>query len=46
MIYEDLQILPSVYEAAIIRNKDIFDTIVEVGFVDSYTGFTSELFII
>jgi len=38
----DLRILPSVYEAAIIRNKDISDTMVEVGFVDRYTGFTSK----
>jgi len=38
----DLRILPSVYEAAIIRNKDLPDTMVEVGFVDRYTGFTSK----
>ena len=38
----DLRILPSVYEAAIIRNKDIPDTMVEVGYVDRYTGFTSK----
>jgi hypothetical protein len=38
----DLRILPSVYEAAIIRNTDIPDTMVEVGFVDRYTGFTSK----
>ena len=38
----DLRILPSVYEAAIVRNKDIPDTMVEVGFVDRYTGFTSK----
>jgi len=38
----DLRILPSVYEAAIIRNKDIPDTMIEVGFVDRYTGFTSK----
>ena len=42
MIYEDLQILPSIYEAAIIRNKDIFDIMVEVSFVDRYTRFTSK----
>ena len=38
----DLRILPSVYEAAIIRNKDIPDTMVEVGFIDRYSGFTSK----
>ena len=38
----DLRILPSVYEAAIIKNKDIPDTTIEVGFVDRYTGFTSK----
>jgi len=38
----DLRILPSVYEAAILRNKDIPDTMVEIGFVDRYTGFTSK----
>jgi len=38
----DLRILPSVYEAAIARNKDIPNTMIEVGFVDRYTGFTSK----
>jgi len=38
----DLRILPSVYEAAIVRNKDIQDTTVELGFVKRYTGFTSK----
>ena len=33
----DLRILPSVYEAAIVRNKDIQDTTVELGFVKRYT---------
>jgi len=37
----DLRLLPSVYEAAILRNKDIPDTMIELGFVDRYTGFTS-----
>ncbi|MFC2073544.1 OprD family outer membrane porin, partial [Campylobacterota bacterium] len=37
----DLRLLPSVYEAAIIRNKDIPDTMIEVGFVDRYSGFGS-----
>ena len=37
----DLRLLPSVYEAAIIRNKDIPDTMIEVGFVDRYSGFCS-----
>ena len=38
----DLRILPSVYEAAIIRNTDIPDTMIELGYVDRYTGFTSK----
>ncbi|MEA1880731.1 MAG: OprD family outer membrane porin [Campylobacterota bacterium] len=38
----DLRILPTVYEAAIIRNTDIPNTMVEVGFVDRETGFTSK----
>ena len=38
----DLRILPSVYEAAIIRNTDIPDTMVELGYVTAYTGFTSK----
>ena len=38
----DLRILPSVYEAAIIRNKDIENTMVEGGLVQRYTGFTSK----
>lgn len=38
----DLRILPSVYEAAVLRNKDIPDTMIELGFVDRYTGFTSK----
>jgi len=38
----DLRILPSVYEAAILRNKDIPNTMIEVGYVNRYTGFTSK----
>jgi len=38
----DLRILPSVYEAAILRNTDIPDTMVELGYVTAYTGFTSK----
>jgi hypothetical protein len=38
----DLRILPSVYEAAIIRNKDIDKTMIETGYVQRYTGFTSK----
>jgi hypothetical protein len=38
----DLRILPSVYEAAILRNTDIPDTMIEIGFVDRYSGFTSK----
>ncbi len=39
----DLRLLPSVYEAAIIQNKDIPDTMVEVGYVKRYSGFVSKL---
>ncbi len=38
----DLRILPSVYEAAVIRNTDIPDTMIELGYVTAYTGFTSK----
>lgn len=38
----DLRILPSVYEAAIIKNEDILDTQLELGYVKRYTGFTSK----
>jgi hypothetical protein len=38
----DLRILPSVYEAAIIKNEDIKDTEIELGYVKRYTGFTSK----
>ncbi len=38
----DLRILPSVYEAAIVRNTDIPDTTLELGYVSRYTGFTSK----
>ena len=38
----DLRALPSVYEAAIVRNTDIKDTMVELGYVRKYTGFTSK----
>jgi hypothetical protein len=38
----DLRALPSVYEAAIVRNTDIKDTMVELGYVRRYTGFTSK----
>lgn len=38
----DLRLLPSVYEAAIVRNKDIPNTTVEVGYVSSYSGFVSK----
>ncbi len=36
------RILPSVYEAAILRNQDIPDTILEAGYVKSYSGFGSK----
>ena len=38
----DLRLLPSVYEAVIVKNKDIADTTVELGYVLAYTGFTSK----
>ncbi len=38
----DLRILPSVYEAAIIRNKSIANTMIEAGYIQQYTGFTSK----
>ncbi len=38
----DLRILPSVYEAAVIKNSDIIDTNIELGLVTKYTGFTSK----
>ena len=38
----DLRILPSVYEAAILKNEDIKDTLFELGYVKKYTGFTSK----
>jgi hypothetical protein len=38
----DLRILPSVYEAIVLKNRDIPNSIIEVGFVDRYTGFTSK----
>ena len=38
----DLRILPSVYEAAILRNKSLPNTMVELGYVTKYTGFTSK----
>ena len=37
-----LRILPTVYEAAIIRNRDIPKTTAEVGYVRSYSGFASK----
>jgi len=39
----DLRLLPSSYEAAIIRNSAIEDTVIEAGYVKSYTGFTSKM---
>ena len=38
----DLRILPSVYEAAILQNKDIVDTDIELGYIQAYSGFTSK----
>ena len=39
----DLRLLPSTYEAVIIRNTDLPDTMVELGYVKRYSGFTSKL---
>ena len=39
----DLRLLPSTYEAAIVRNKDLPDTMVEAGYVKRYSGFVSKL---
>jgi len=38
----DLRILPSVYDATIIQNRNIPNTLVELGYIKSYTGFTSK----
>jgi hypothetical protein len=38
----DLRILPSVYEAAVISNKDIINTDLELGYIQAYSGFTSK----
>ncbi len=38
----DLRILPSVYEAVVIKNEDIKDTAIELGYVKRYSGFTSK----
>jgi len=38
----DLRALPSVYEAAVVRNSDIKDTTIELGYVSRYTGFVSK----
>jgi hypothetical protein len=37
----DLRLLPSVYEAVILQNKNLSNTLLEMGFIKSYTGFTS-----
>lgn len=39
----DLRLLPSAYEAAIVRNSAISNTTIEAGYVKSYTGFTSKM---
>jgi len=38
----DLRVLPSVYEAAVIKIEDIKENMVELGYVKRYTGFTSK----
>jgi len=38
-----IRLLPSVYEAAVYRNKSLPDTTLELGYVDRYSGFTSKL---
>ena len=37
-----LRILPTAYEAAVIRNRDLPHTSVEIGYVGSYSGFGSK----
>ncbi len=38
----DLRLLPSVYEAAVIKNTDLDKTLLEAGYVQAYSGFTSK----
>lgn len=38
----DLRILPSVYEAVVLKNRDLPDTAVELGYVQAYSGFGSK----
>lgn len=38
----DLRLLPSAYEAYIVKNTNLPDTTIEAGFVRRYTGFTSK----
>ncbi len=38
----DLRILPSVYEALTLKNTDIKNTAIELGYVQAYSGFTSK----
>jgi hypothetical protein len=37
----DLRALPSTYTAAVLRTNEIKDTLVEIGYIKSYTGFGS-----
>ena len=38
----DQRLVPTVYEATIIRSQDIADTLLEVGYVTAYSGFASK----
>lgn len=38
----DIRLLPSVYEAAVYRNKSLADTILEAGYVSRYSGLGSK----
>jgi len=39
----DLRLLPSVYEAAIIKNENLSNTLLEMGYLKRYSGFVSKL---
>ncbi len=39
----NIRLLPSAYEAVVFRNKSLVNTIIELGYVTKYSGFTSRL---
>ncbi len=39
----NIRLLPSTYGAAVYRNKSLSDTVIELGYVERYSGFTSKL---